>query len=219
MVQNAVQTLPFGGRDISSYLLKQLGLKPDRGTVGSLREHRLVTALKEELCFVGAPAAISETTSGRSFALPDGKTLQLDVHDAHLSLSAGGKEEPVRLNRRIAENFFFSPLALEPIGGEFAIDCEEGLHQRLWACVNACSMDTRTKLLSNVVLAGGNTLTAGLPELLYKKVKALGKLFHVPFRQAHRMNASEPSRLCRQVASRQAPSRRNRGAADNGTHA
>ena len=176
MVQNAVQTLPFGGRDISSYLLKQLGLKPDRGTVGSLREHRLVTALKEELCFVGAPAAISETTSGRSFTLPDGKTLQLDVHDAHLSLSAGGKKEPVRLNRRIAENFFFSPLALEPIGGEFAIDCEEGLHQRLWACVNACSMDTRTKLLSNVVLAGGNTLTAGLPELLYKKVKALGAL-------------------------------------------
>ena len=90
--------------------------------------------------------------------------------------------EPVRLNRRIAENFFFSPLALEPIGGEFAIDCEEGLHQRLWACVNACSMDTRTKLLSNVVLAGGNTLTAGLPELLYKKVKALGTL-HVSFRQ------------------------------------
>ena len=43
--------------DLAAVILRDAHL-----ALGEDREHRLVTALKEELCFVGAPAAISETS-------------------------------------------------------------------------------------------------------------------------------------------------------------
>jgi hypothetical protein len=98
----------------------------------------------------------------------------------------------------VTEQFYFSPLSLEPLGGEWAIEYEEvcvfhttflaaflvpsrvlirsvmqGVHQRLWAAVMGCSIDIRPQLLKNVLLAGGNTLFDGLPEMLFKKLKAL----------------------------------------------
>eukprot|EP01046_Picozoa_sp_COSAG06_P010812 COSAG06_NODE_599_length_13905_cov_347.954657_6_plen_121_part_00 len=41
--------------------------------------------------------------------------------------------------------------------------------------VAGCAIDTRKKLTENLLLAGGNTLFDGLPEMMFKKVKAEGK--------------------------------------------
>ena len=56
----------------------------------------------------------------------------------------------------------------------------QGVHQRLWAAVMGCSIDIRPQLLKNVLLAGGNTLFDGLPEMLFKKLKALSTGRHQP---------------------------------------
>lgn len=92
--------------------------------------------------------------------LPDGKRLNLDVHDSHLGHESGQLPSfqrrkqlcvttVARVNQftygcsGVAEQFFFSPLSLEPLGGEWPIDFEEGVHQRLWQSIMACSIDVR----------------------------------------------------------------------------
>jgi actin-related protein len=72
---------------------------------------------------------------------------------------------------RVAEKFFFDPLALD--WGDTSM--EAPLHELLFKAVLNCPIDQRAKLTGNIVLAGGNTLFDGLPQMLYKKLKAAGK--------------------------------------------
>ena len=52
---------------------------------------------------------------------------------------------------------------------------EAPLHELLFEAVLGCPIDQRARLTGNIVLAGANTLFDGLPQMLYKKLKAAGK--------------------------------------------
>ena len=76
-----MQTLPFGGRDITRYLSRQLGLKPS-GKRG-YRVHKAINPLKEQFCYCGIPSGHGSLMPA-VVDLPDGKTLKLDVHGANI---------------------------------------------------------------------------------------------------------------------------------------
>ena len=64
----------------------------------------------------------------------------------------------------VAEQFFFSPLSLEPLGGEWAIDFEEGVHQKLWQSITACSMDIRAVRMPCQVVTRRSFLEQNCPD-------------------------------------------------------
>eukprot|EP01050_Picozoa_sp_SAG11_P009530 SAG11_NODE_902_length_6620_cov_3.401012_4_plen_140_part_00 len=72
-------------------------------------------------------------------------------------------------NGRLPEKFFFEPLALDWADTTM----EVALHQRVWQAVLGCSIDMRQKLLANTSIVGGNTNFIGLPNMLYKKLRAI----------------------------------------------
>jgi|EP01047_Picozoa_sp_COSAG01_P038223 hypothetical protein len=72
---------------------------------------------------------------------------------------------------RIAEKFYFDPLKLDLE----ETSMEESVPSKMFSSVMGCSIDSRKALLSNVMLTGGNTLFEGLPQMLYKKLKQIGK--------------------------------------------
>jgi hypothetical protein len=98
VVQAAVQTLPFGGRDITSYITRQLRTSTGHA-LNTTADVELVRQMKEKLCYCGQPKDEGAPTT--SFTLPDGKTL---THDA---------ENALGFPERIAEKFFFDPLKLD----------------------------------------------------------------------------------------------------------
>ena len=116
VVQAAVQTLPFGGRDITSYITRQL-----RASTGyaldTTADVEVVRQMKEKLCYCGQPK--DEAVQTTSFTLPDGKTL---THDA---------ENALGFPQRIAEKFFFDPLKLDWDDTSM----EESVHAKLFEAV------------------------------------------------------------------------------------
>ncbi len=47
------------------------------------------------------------------------------------------------------------------------------LHQLLYDAIQACSIDVRRELYSNIVLSGGNSLMKGFPQRLRKEMTSL----------------------------------------------
>ena len=74
IVQSAVQTLPFGGRDITDYIGRQLGVTHGGGEEGagaSMATREIIRQMKEDLCSCGPPKG--DSGEKQSYTLPDGK--------------------------------------------------------------------------------------------------------------------------------------------------
>eukprot|EP01050_Picozoa_sp_SAG11_P007325 SAG11_NODE_607_length_8226_cov_11.234527_1_plen_259_part_00 len=152
VVQGAVQTLPFGGRDITTYL--QRTLHDEDGAPLTMAEVEVIKTMKQEQCYCGLPK--DDATAGKTYTLPDGK-----------EVASVTEEFP----HRIAEKFFFDPLKLDWDDTSM----EESVQQKIMTAVMGCAIDSRKEIMANVLVTGGNTLFDGLPQLLFKNLKKIGK--------------------------------------------
>ncbi len=148
---HAISRIDVGGRDITTYLRRLLR---QRGyTLTSSAEKEIVRDIKERLCYVALdPAkemALADKVSGmeKSYVMPDGSTITL------------GQE------RFMAPEVFFKPSS---IGSE-----EVPVHELIYTAIQACDVDIRPHLYSNIVLSGGSTMFPGLKERLHKELTAL----------------------------------------------
>ena len=161
--KHAVKTIPFGGRDITTYVGRELIMEYGDDSPGikglnleSYATNVLLTQMKEDLCYCDAP----RPSEAKAYALPDGS-----------SVTIGGPDDTHKFPYRAPEHFFFNPLKLDWADTKL----EESVPAMIMECLMDCQIDTRKKLTENVLLAGANTLFDGLPEMLFKKTKVEGK--------------------------------------------
>lgn len=152
--KHAVKSIPFGGRDITDYIKKQLALEPDHEiNMSHYGQNQVFRRMKQELCYCGEPRDVPET----EYKLPDGETICVsDVEET--------------FPFRAPEFFFFDPGRLDWDEDSTGIS-EESVQQMIFKSLMDCSIDTRKKLTENIILCGSNTLFDGLPEMMYKKLK------------------------------------------------
>lgn len=147
--KHAVKSIPFGGRDVTEYVKRQMSLDMD-----DYATNRVACRMKEELCYCGEPRAFTEV---QTYSLPDGGEIRV--------------EEDSPFPYRAPEFFFFDPMRLDWEDTSL----EQSVQAMIMEVVAGCAIDTRKKLTENLLLAGSNTLFDGLPEMMFKKVKAEGK--------------------------------------------
>ncbi len=150
-ISHAIQRTDIGGRDITHYLRRLLR---QRGySLTSSAEQEIVKDIKERLCYVALDPdkelKLHGKVSGmdKPYTLPDGEVITV------------GSE------RFMAPELFFQPGL---IGSE-----ELPLHEQIYQSIQACDVDLRRDLYSNIVLSGGSTMFPGLKERLHKELTAL----------------------------------------------
>ena len=161
--KHAVKSIPFGGRDVTDYIKRQLDLDME-----DYETNRVAEQMKRELCYCGEPRPVETKT----YALPDGEEVTIDA------------DSPFPY--RAPEFFYFDPMRLDWEDTSL----EESVQAMVMRTVTDCAIDTRKKLTENVrdttlfrscmfqlidttrltapgqvLLAGGNTLFDGLPEM------------------------------------------------------
>jgi actin-related protein len=151
VLPHSIQRINLAGRDLTDYLIKILSERGLHLTTGAERE--IVKEMKEKLCYVALDfdneLAASKTGSSKeaNYEIPD-----VDV------ITIGSERF------RITEVLFKPSL----IGKEFG-----GIHEQVYQAIQMSDVDVRKDLYQNIVLSGGTTLFAGLPERLTKEVQKL----------------------------------------------
>ena len=147
-ISHAIQRTDIGGRDITDYLRRLLR---QRGySLTSSAEREIVKDIKEKYCYIALDPTkeqkLAETMEGmeKAYTLPDGETLTISTE------------------RFMAPEMFFNPGL---IGSE-----EQSLHEQVYQAVQACDIDLRRDLYSNIVLSGGSTMFPGLKERMHKEL-------------------------------------------------
>jgi actin-related protein len=154
-VPHAVKKNYIAGRAITDHMAKLLTADgiTEQGGLSAWRQ--IVRKIKEELCFVSLDPeadkqkAAESTELAKNYELPDGQVV---------SVNAPRFMGP--------EALFFPDLIKE--GDEV-----EGMHKMCYSSITECDIDIRTDLYSNVILSGGTTLYAGLPDRLEKELDAM----------------------------------------------
>jgi len=147
VLPHAMQTIPFGGQDLTEFAMKIL---TERGySFTTTAERDIVTDLKEKLCYVALDfdAAMRSSDSEATYELPDGQILTL------------GNER-----FRVPEALFQPSL----VGSDVV-----GIQDLAFRAIMSCDVDIRKDLYSNVVLSGGSSLFQGMPERLTKELTSL----------------------------------------------
>ena len=165
----SIQRINLAGRDLTEYLVKILIERGLHVSTGAERE--IVKDVKEKLCYVALDfdAELAQSKQGSSkdaeYEMPDGSVITI------------GSE------RFRTPEVLFNPSL---IGKEFG-----GIHEQVYQAITKSDVDVRKDLYQNIVLSGGTTLFAGLPERLTKEVqklapsaiKSLVKVIAVPERK------------------------------------
>jgi len=148
---HSIIRINLAGRDLTDYLVKILSERGHHLTTSAERE--IVKDIKEKLCYVALDfdQEMNEAKSGTSkeatYEMPDGQMITI------------GSER-----FRCPEALFRPSL----IGKEFP-----GAGEQTYQSIMKSDVDVRKDLYSNIVLSGGTTLYAGLPERLTKEVQKL----------------------------------------------
>jgi len=141
----------LAGRDLTDQLVKILSERGLHLTTSAERE--IVKDLKEKTCYVALDfdeelAASKQGTSKEvNYEMPDGSVITIG-----------------------SERFRCPEVLFKPslIGKEFS-----GVHDQTYQSIQKSDVDVRKDLYQNIVLSGGTTLFAGLPERLTKEVQKL----------------------------------------------
>ena len=153
---HAYTRLELAGRDLTDYLiniLKQRGF-----TFASAADYRIVSAVKEKLCYVALDFDLEKRTASRlsssasgetekKYELPDGKIITLG-----------------------SERFQCTEALFQP--NLLGVD-SPGIHEMCHMSVMNCDEDIRKDLYRNVVLTGGSTLFPGAEERMLKEMTRL----------------------------------------------
>lgn len=148
---HSILRMDLAGRDLTVYMAKIL---QDSGiTLTSSAELEIVKNIKEKLCYVALDYndEMKKSQSGQQkdaeYEMPDGEQIKVG-------------------NQRFrCPEVLFDP---SMIGREFG-----GIHKQTNDSINKSDIDVRKDLYMNIVLSGGTTLYAGLPERLTKELKNL----------------------------------------------
>uniref|UniRef100_A0A671TZD3 Si:ch211-241j12.3 n=1 Tax=Sparus aurata TaxID=8175 RepID=A0A671TZD3_SPAAU len=147
---HAVQRFPLAGIDVTMHLKKLL---QEQGvSMRTTAETEIVREMKEKCCSVALNYEDELSAGGSSYTemhytMPDGQIVTLSTE------------------RFRAPEILFKP---ELIGRDHC-----GMHQSVFKSILSSDIDLRRCFLGNIVLSGGNTLLAGLPERLQAEVKGL----------------------------------------------
>ena len=145
-IPHAMKRMDLAGRDITEYLKQLMSKEGEHFTTSA--EFEIIRLIKEKSCFVSLNPAKEENNivaKKESYLLPDGRTIKL------------GSE------RFRAPEILFNP---QLVGHESL-----GIHQTVLDTINRVDLDLRKPLFSNILLAGGATLTRGFGDRLLKEVK------------------------------------------------
>jgi len=144
--QHAVQRLDVAGREITEFLqilLRRLGYN-----FHTSAEFEIVRDIKEKCCFVASDfQAAEEDPQVMEYRLPDGQVVKM------------GNE------RFRAPESLFNPSIL-------GAECPS-LPEALTAAISKCDLHVRKELYSEIILAGGTTMTQGFGERMLAETRAL----------------------------------------------
>ncbi len=148
---HSIMRINLAGRDLTDYLMKILSERGLHLTNSAARE--IVKDIKEKLCYVALDFDEELAQSKRSpskeanYEMPDGSVITIG-----------------------SERFRTPEVLFKPslIGREFG-----GIHEQVHQAIEKSDADIRKDLYQNIVLSGGTTLFAGLPERLTKEVQKL----------------------------------------------
>lgn len=151
---HSVSRSDVAGRDVTKQL--QLQLRRAGLSFTTTAENDLVKTIKEEVCYLTPSPSLQETTGASAAAaaaeaktqykLPDGQTITLASE------------------RFLAPSVLFDPSL---IGSE-----ESGAADVLVNSILKSDLDLRSKLYSQIVLAGGSTLTPGFGDRMLYEVRS-----------------------------------------------
>nr|XP_046228181.1 uncharacterized protein LOC124050094 [Scatophagus argus] len=147
---HAVQRFPLAGVDVTLHLKKLL---QEQGVcMRTTAEMEIVREIKEKCCCVAFNYEAELNAGGTSsremhYTMPDGQVVTLSTE------------------RFRAPEILFKP---ELIGRDHC-----GMHESIFKSILSSDMDLRRFFLGNIVLSGGNTLLAGMPERLQAEIKGL----------------------------------------------
>lgn len=150
-LNNAVQRIDIGGRDVTNHLMQLL--RRAGYSFHTTAEFEIVRKIKERYCYV-APInsnldeyKLQDEKNQSNYTLPDGDTIKLSA-------------EKYR-----APEILFQPTK---IGLEYP-----GVHEMVVNSIKKCDIDLRKTLYSNIIVAGATTLLHGFCDRLHKSVQKI----------------------------------------------